>query len=284
MPTDSDTFCDSELACAKINLALHVRRRLPDGYHDIETIFAFLDCGDVISVGTGQAITLLIDGPFSDGLSNSNNLILDAAHLLASHANVEAGARLHLEKCLPVASGIGGGSADAAATLRLLNRFWETGLSLEALAQLSEPLGADIPACVLNQTCRGEGIGQDLVPLENGALEGHYALLANPLVPVSTAIVFQDWDGVDRGALQDGDLMDAAIAGRNDLQKPAGNLAPIIADILSELGKTEPVMARMSGSGATCFGLYETEQLALAAREDIAAILPDIWTMVGGLK
>lgn len=275
---------DSEVACAKINLALHVRRRLPNGYHDIETIFAFLDCGDVISVGADQNIELTITGEFSSELSNSDNLVLDAAHLLASYGQVEAGAKITLDKRLPVASGIGGGSADAAATLRLLNRYWAVGLSLQDLARLSEPLGADIPACVINQTSRGKGIGQDLVEIGNASLEGHHALLVNPLVPISTVAVFRDWDGVDRGDLSARDPIQAAMDGRNDLQPPAQLLAPIIGDLLSELNKTDTVLARMSGSGATCFGLYETAAKARAAEKDIADAFPDVWTMVGGLK
>lgn len=284
MTVSSPAIENSEIACAKVNLALHVRRRLPDGYHDIETIFAFLDCGDVISVSAGQDIILSINGEFSDGLSNSDNLILDAARLLASHTKVDAGAKITLEKRLPVASGIGGGSADAAATLRLLNRYWGTGLSLSELARLSEPLGADIPACVINQTCRGEGIGQDLVQIGNGPLEGHHVLLVNPLVQVSTAAVFGSWDGVDRGGLLGQDPIQVAMTGRNDLQKPAQHIVPIIGDVLSELSKTDAVVSRMSGSGATCFGLYETAALAYAAEKHIAEALPGFWTMVGELK
>lgn len=284
MTASSPAIENSEIACAKINLALHVRRRLSDGYHEIETIFAFLDCGDVVSVSAGQDVTLSINGEFSDGLSNSDNLILDAALLLSSHAEVDAGAKITLDKRLPVASGIGGGSADAAATLRLLNRFWDTGLSLSELAKLSEPLGADIPACVINQTSRGKGIGQDLEKIGNGSLEGHHILLVNPLVQVSTAAVFGDWDGVDRGGLLGQDLIEAAVTGRNDLQKPAQNIAPSIGYVLSELNKTDAVISRMSGSGATCFGLYQTKQQAYSAKKRIAQALPGFWTKVGELK
>ncbi len=118
MVADSKTTLGTEVACAKINLALHVRRRLANGYHDIETVFAFLGCGDVVSVNAGTGIELTVSGPFSSGLSNRDNLVVDAAQLLASHADGEFGAHIKLDKRLPVASGIGGGSADAAATLR----------------------------------------------------------------------------------------------------------------------------------------------------------------------
>ncbi len=275
---------DSELACAKINLALHVRRKMPNGYHELETVFAFVDCGDVVSVKPGKGIGLSIIGPFSGGLSIVDNLVLDAAKLLASHSDHSHGADIILDKRLPVASGIGGGSADAAATLRLLNRFWNTRLSTLQLAELSEPLGADVPACVLSETCVGKGIGQHLLPIENGALSGCHALLINPCIPVSTAAVFADWDGIDHGALQGNNAKDMALSGRNDLQKPAEQLVLLIGDILNRLGQTEPIMARMSGSGATCFALYETAEEAAAAEQTVKLALPDVWTMIGGLK
>lgn len=275
---------DSEIAYAKINLALHVRKRLTNGYHDIETVFAFLDRGDVISASPGEGINLSITGPFADGLSDTDNLVLDAANLLALNCNKQVGANIILDKHLPVASGIGGGSADAAATLRLLNRFWGVGLSLSELVQLSAPLGADVPACVISQTCRGRGIGQDLEYLDSGALAGSFTLLINPLVPISTASVFRDWDGIDRGALTGSTAIEIALSGRNDLQASAECLAPVISDILTGLDETGAIISRMSGSGATCFALYETFDDARAAREMIDAALENKWTMIGELK
>lgn len=275
---------DSEIACAKINLALHVRERLANGYHDIETVFAFLDHGDLLSVEPHHEIKLSITGPFAKGLSDKDNLVLDAARLLAAHTGEAVGASIFLDKRLPIASGIGGGSADAAATLRLLNRYWRAGLSLSELAELSAPLGADVPACVVNQTCLGKGIGQDLTPLENGALAGYFVLLVNPHVPVSTAAIFSHWDGVDQGALPAGDPLDIVLSGRNDLQSPAERIAPVISDTLSNLNETGAVVSRMSGSGATCFALYETERQARDAEKMINAELPGSWTMIGGLR
>ena len=275
---------DSEIACAKINLALHVRERLANGYHGIETVFAFLDHGDLLSVEPLDEITLSITGPFAKGLSDKDNLVLDAARLLAVHTGEAVGASIFLDKRLPIASGIGGGSADAAATLRLLNRYWRAGLSLSELAELSAPLGADVPACVVNQTCLGKGIGQDLMPLENGALARYFVLLVNPLVPVSTAAIFSDWDGVDQGALPAGDPLDIVLSGRNDLQSPAERIAPVISDTISNLNETGAVVSRMSGSGATCFALYETERQARDAEKMINTELPGSWTMIGGLR
>lgn len=275
---------DSEIAYAKINLALHVRKRLSNGYHDIETVFAFLDCGDLLSVKSAEGITLSVIGPFSSGLSDTDNLILQAAHLLASKAKKPRGVHIVLDKHLPIASGIGGGSADAAAALRLLNRFWGIGLTIPELAQLSIPLGADVPACVISQTCRGQGIGQDLEPVDSGALEKYFALLVNPLVPVSTASVFRGWDGIDRGGLQGTTPMEIALSGRNDLQSSAESLAPIISEILLRLSETNAVISRMSGSGATCFGLYESLEEAQAASDIMSTSSERIWTMIGKLK
>ena len=275
---------DSEIAYAKINLALHVRNRLSSGYHSIETVFAFLDRGDVLSVKPGDGITLSVKGPFSSDLSNTNNLILDAAHLLTTKVDRHEGVHLALDKYLPVASGIGGGSGDAAAALRLLNRFWDIGLPIKELAQLSAPLGADVPACVISQTCQGQGIGQDLEALDSGRLENYFALLVNPLIPVSTASIFRGWDGIDRGGLEGNTPMDIALAGRNDLQPSAVSLVPIISEILTRLKETNPVISRMSGSGATCFALYESLKGAQAARELINSASKKSWMMIGKLK
>ncbi|WP_323800648.1 4-(cytidine 5'-diphospho)-2-C-methyl-D-erythritol kinase [Parasphingorhabdus sp.] len=275
---------DSETAYAKINLALHVRKRLPDGYHQIETIFAFLDQGDVIAAEPGEGIDLRISGPFADGLSATDNLVLQAANRLAETSKVKIGAQLHLEKRLPVASGIGGGSADAAATLRLLNRFWRLNHSISALAEIARPLGADVPACVTSQTCRGTGIGQDLTPIPDDDLRDCVALLINPLVPVSTAKIFAAWDGVDRGALQEGRVMSAARNGRNDLQKPAVALAPILTDVLDLLEHCQPRLTRMSGSGATCFALFDSRAEAENAERRCRAAFGEIWTMIGRFR
>ncbi|MGB5724516.1 MAG: 4-(cytidine 5'-diphospho)-2-C-methyl-D-erythritol kinase [Parasphingorhabdus sp.] len=275
---------DSETAYAKINLALHVRKRLPDGYHQIETIFAFLDHGDLISVAPGKGVRLEIDGRFAGGLSSTDNLVVQAARRLADLSGVSQGARLHLDKRLPVASGIGGGSADAAAALRLLNRFWGLDLSLAALADIAKPLGADVPACIHSETCRGTGIGQDLAMISGDDLQGYAALLINPLVAVSTAEIFAAWDGVDRGGLGEGRVMEVARNGRNDLQKPAIALVPILTDMLQLLDAYQPVMAKMSGSGATCFALFDTLDAAMEAEHLCRKTISEIWTMTGEIR
>ncbi len=240
-----------ETAYAKINLALHVRRRRPDGYHDIETVFAFCEDGDVVTAEPADALRLSIDGPFAAGLSTTDNLVLGAARAIGVTAT------LHLTKNLPVASGIGGGSADAAAVLRLF------GCDDAAIA---ERLGADVPACVGSETMRGSGKGENLVPLPS--LAGTPVLLINPRLPLATAAVFKAWDGEDRGALGDWS------AGRNDLAAPARKIVPQIGAVLDWLGgQSGAAFVRMSGSGATCFALFDT----MTSRDAAAARVPAAW-------
>ncbi len=241
-----------ETAYAKINLALHVRGREPDGYHRIETAFAFCEDGDLLAVGPADDLALAVTGPFAADLAGEgDNLVLRAARALAAQAGVTAGAALSLDKRLPVASGIGGGSADAAAALRLLVRFWQVEIDADALHAIAASLGADVPACLDSRSARGEGRGDQLTPLADENLSGRPILLVNPRVPVSTASVFRAWDGVDRGPLDDWRH------GRNDLEAPARSLAPEIEDVLSALGEAR--LVRMSGSGATCFALFDSE-------------------------
>ena len=170
-----------ETAYAKINLALHVRERRADGYHRIETVFAFAEDGDRLDVAAAQDLTLEIIGPFAADLAGEgDNLVLRAARALRDRCGVETGARLTLDKRLPIASGIGGGSADAAAALRLLARWWHLDASEAELLDIAARLGADVPACLLSRTARGEGKGDDLEPLPVEDLAGTPLLLVNP--------------------------------------------------------------------------------------------------------
>jgi 4-diphosphocytidyl-2-C-methyl-D-erythritol kinase len=252
-----------EIAYAKLNLALHVRGRERDGYHRIETIFAFCEDGDVLTAGEGEGLALAVTGPFAAGLSNTpDNLVLAAARALGV-----TGVALTLEKKLPVASGIGGGSADAAAALRLLARF--ARLPAHRLGPIAAGLGADVPACLLSWTARGDGRGDRIAPVVIGGLRGTPVLLVNPGVPLATAAVFAAWDGVDRGPLG------AWEAGRNDLEAPARALVPEIGDVLRALSGAR--LARMSGSGATCFGLFDSAAGRDAAAARIAAAHPAWW-------
>jgi 4-diphosphocytidyl-2-C-methyl-D-erythritol kinase len=189
---------------------------------------------------------------------------MKAARTLAGSAKVDRGAALLLEKKLPVASGMGGGSADAAAALRLLTSLWR--IDPKHAAEVAPKLGSDVPACLLSLPARGEGAGDQLTSIALPKLSGTPVLLVNPLVPLSTAEVFQRWDGVDRGAL--GDWRE----GRNDLEAPARALVPEIAEVLVWLSDQPGVsFVRMSGSGATCFGLFESEEALNAAAQAVPA-------------
>lgn len=255
-----------EPAPAKLNLALHVRGKLPDGRHSLETLFAFCTDGDRLEAEEADELSLEIAGPFAEGLSTSDNLVLDAATALREEAGFTAGARLYLTKNLPIASGIGGGSADAAAALRLLTRLW--GLNPFHAAAVAPRIGSDVPACLLSLTARGAGAGDDLQLIQDLSIRNTPALLVNPLAPLSTGAVFAAWDGADRGPLENWR------EGRNDLEAPARSLAPVIGEVLDWLkcrGGADVI--RMSGSGATCFALFGSE----AERDSAAGTCPSNW-------
>ncbi|WP_029934151.1 4-(cytidine 5'-diphospho)-2-C-methyl-D-erythritol kinase [Sphingomonas sp. UNC305MFCol5.2] len=261
----------TEIARAKLNLALHVRARRPDGYHELETLFAFVEYGDVLRIAPAGASEFRITGPFADRLAGEgDNLVTRAATRFAEAFGGGAHA-IELEKHLPVASGIGGGSADAAATLRALARLHDVALDDPRLFAIADGLGSDVPACLLGKTALGKGRGEQLQPVPG--MPGTPVLLVNPGVAVSTAEVFRRWDGMDRGPLGPDPL-----AGRNDLEAPAREIAPVIGEVLALLAAQPGVtLARMSGSGATCFALFEAiEACADAAR---AVQRPHWWSV-----
>ena len=256
-----------ERAPAKVNLYLHITGRRPDGYHELDSLAVFPGVGDHLRAEPADALSLRVEGPFGPGLdAGPDNLALRAARALAAASGVEAGAALILDKRLPVASGIGGGSADAAAALRLLSRLWGLALPPAALAGLAAELGADVPVCLLSQPSRMGGTGEILgiAPL----LPPCGIALANPGVAVSTEAVFRARDaGHGPGYSAAADLPPrwpdaAAMAGDlarlgNDLEAPAVAMRPEIGAALDWL-RARPgcLLARMSGSGATCFGLF----------------------------
>ncbi|HYW15233.1 MAG TPA: 4-(cytidine 5'-diphospho)-2-C-methyl-D-erythritol kinase, partial [Allosphingosinicella sp.] len=258
-----------------------VRGREPDGYHRLETVFAFAEDGDILSVAEGEGLSLRIVGPFASSLAgedNADNSVLAAARALRERGRSNAGAALTLDKRLPVASGIGGGSADAAAALRLLGRWWGLGLPVEALVEISTGLGADVPACLHSRTARGEGRGDRLRFTDYG-LGGAPLLLVNPGVKLSTRSVFERWDGLDGGPLGDPEL------GRNDLEAPARSLVPEIGAVLDALAASGAArLVRMSGSGATCFALFENVEDRDEAHRQIAARRPDWWQLSSRLR
>lgn len=275
-----------EAAPAKLNLALHVRARAADGYHEIETIFAFTEGGDMLRGIASDRISLAIEGPFGAVLAGeSNNLVLRAARLLAERAGIAAGAALTLTKNLPVASGLGGGSADAAAALRLLNRLWNLNWPKQELANLGESLGADVPACVWSHMLFGMGRGDQFGALTDGHLHQKPVLLVNPGAAVSTAAVFQGWDGIDRGPLEPELSLPALRAARNDLEPSAIRAAPEIVMVLERLRAQQGAeLVRMSGSGATCFALFESDAKRDAAAQAIAADHPHWWQLATRLR
>jgi 4-diphosphocytidyl-2-C-methyl-D-erythritol kinase len=273
-----------EIGYAKINLALHVRERRSDGYHRIETLFAFCEEGDLLSVAPADDLQLEIVGGFASSLTAvQDNLVMRAAIRLREIHGVDAGALLTLDKRLPVASGIGGGSADAAAALRLLARFWR--LEEPDLDSMARDLGADVPACLRSLSIEGRGRGDELFEIEAAELSDAPILLVNPGVEISTARIFAAWDGIDRGGLAPLDVIEAVLAGRNDLQAPAISLEPSIGDVIAELGERQGVtLARMSGSGATCFALFEDKASRDLANSEIAKSHPEWWQLATRLR
>ena len=256
----------SEPAPAKLNLALHVRGKLPDGRHALETVFAFCTDGDRLEAEPAGDLSLGIQGPFAAGLWVQDNLVLRAAEALRAEAGVSAGARLSLTKNLPVSSGIGGGSADAAAALRLLTRLW--GTDPQWAVDLAPALGSDVPACLLSLSARGTEAGDRLELIQDAVISGSPVLLVNPLVPLATGAVFAGWDGVDHGPLDDWR------AGRNDLETAAARLVPAIVEVKGWLQtRSGASFVSMSGSGATCFALFDGEE----ARDAAAADCPSDW-------
>ena len=271
----------TESAPAKINLALHVRARRADGYHEIETLFAFLRDGDEIRVSPGPA-SFTIDGPFAAGLATEgDNLVTRAVTSFSQAFGIQQHYTIALTKNLPIASGIGGGSADAAATLRALARLHRIALDDPRLFACADGLGSDVPACLFGRSAIGTGRGEQLAP-RNG-LTGTPVLLVNPGVAVSTAAVFAGWDGRDAGPIGEGSLLDLALAGRNDLEPPARVVAPVIDEVLETLREGMPVLARMSGSGATCFALYASESDRTRAAAAIRAHNSAWWCLESAL-
>lgn len=270
----------TELAPAKLNLALHVRARRPDGYHELETLFAFVTAGDTVSITrSDRQLGFTVTGPFADALAGEgDNLVLRAVRSFDAQFGGGTSYAITLDKHLPVASGIGGGSADAAAALRALAWLNDVALDDPALFACADALGSDVPACLLGRTAIGRGRGERLEPI--AALSGMPVLLLNPGVAVSTAAVFARWDGQDRGALEPRDLATS----RNDLEAPALALAPVIGEALAVLAaRPGATLTRMSGSGATCFALFTDAAARDAAARAVAAARPGWWRLASTL-
>ncbi|MBL4751108.1 MAG: 4-(cytidine 5'-diphospho)-2-C-methyl-D-erythritol kinase [Amylibacter sp.] len=263
----------NELARAKINLCLHVTGQRADGYHLLDSIVVFADIGDQITVEPSDGFSLTINGPFAHGLSAGNdNLVLQAAQLFSKNCK---GAAITLTKNLPVASGIGGGSADAAATLRAMSRM--AGAPLPTDAGLS--LGADVPVCLQSVSCRMQGIGEQITPLSD--IPKLASVLACPKAGVATASIFSAIKGkenppVSRRSANQG-IYGYLSKQRNDLEVPAKALVKEIEKCLDQIKDEGALLARMSGSGATCFGLFKSQKDAQNAARALSDKYPEWW-------
>jgi 4-diphosphocytidyl-2-C-methyl-D-erythritol kinase len=276
-------------APAKINLCLHVGARRTDGFHELESLVAFTEFGDELGfvLGRFNALSMSIHGPFADSLSgNGDNLILKAARLLAETVSVTPRVQIALNKCIPVASGVGGGSADAAAALRGLAQLWNVRLPAVRMLDIAAAIGSDVPVCLGSEVAWMEGRGERVRPLPK--LPPTAMVLVNPNVQVSTADVFRRLDkrrGTGSSAPA-ASFADTASLARylettsNDLEAPAIQIAPVIGEVLEELKRLPGVLfARMSGSGATCFALMENSKSADAGAGRVLERHPNWWAI-----
>lgn len=289
-----------EKARAKVNLTLRVLGRRTDGYHDLESLVAFADCADTLTLVPGDKLGLTTTGPrAAECGSLDDNLVTRIAAALAERVDGLRTGHFTLDKHLPVAAGIGGGSADAAAALRLLARANNLDLTDPRIAEVAQATGADIPVCVASQACLMAGIGEELTPLPLPVMP---CVMVNPRVGVATRDVFSTL-GLKSGELlvgatdvmqalqwpDDGAGADAWIEvvghGINDLEKPALKVQPIISDVLDALRSAEGAQfARMSGSGATCFAIFRTDAAAQSAAAAIQQAHPGWWVHAGVLS
>lgn len=289
-----------EKARAKVNLTLRVLGRRTDGYHDLESLVAFADCADTLTLVPGDKLGLTTTGPRAAECGGlDDNLVTRIAAAVAERVDGLRMGHFTLDKHLPVAAGIGGGSADAAAALRLLARANNLDLADPRIAEVAQATGADIPVCVASQACLMAGIGEELTPLPLPAMP---CVMVNPRVGVATRDVFSAL-GLKNGELlvgatdvmqalqwpEDGAGADAWIDvvghGINDLEKPAIEVQPIISDVLDALRDAEGAeFARMSGSGATCFAIFKTQAAAQTAAAVIQQAHPGWWVHAGVLS
>jgi 4-diphosphocytidyl-2-C-methyl-D-erythritol kinase len=277
-------------APAKINLALHVTGQRADGYHLLESVVVFAKVGDRLTIEPSLEDDLAFSGPFGDSLQTdaATNLVLKARDAMRGVARLKGlpcpPVSLHLEKNLPLSSGIGGGSADATAAIRALNDLWALGMSEAELMALGLQLGADVPMCIAGRPLIASGIGDVITPISH--MQALSLVLVNPSVGVSTPQIFRALSSKANGPLPeltpsaDWDVSDVIAylsSTRNDLELPASLICPAISDVLNSLMQSGALLARMSGSGATCFGIYDNDSAAQAAAAAIAKARPDWW-------
>jgi 4-diphosphocytidyl-2-C-methyl-D-erythritol kinase len=278
------------LARAKVNLYLHITGRRADGYHLLDSLIVFADTGDEITLAPADKLSLTIGGPFATGLETGpENLVLRAAQALQEITGPRSGAAIRLTKNLPVASGIGGGSADAAATLSGLCGLWDVAPGRAALLQIAARLGADVPVCLDGMASFVGGIGEELMPARG--LPPAWLLLANPKVATPTPAVFKARQGsfskAARWSEPPRDFAEFASRLRssaNDLTEAAISVTPAIREVLVALAALPGcVLARLSGSGATCFGLFADEAAARAAEGALRSARPDWWVTAAAI-
>ena len=274
-----------EQAPAKVNLDLRITGRRPDGYHELDSVVAFTAWADRLTFTPDRRLTLEPSGPFAAALADhTDNLVLRAARRLAEHAGCPPHVRIKLDKRIPVAAGLGGGSADAAATLRGLSRLWQLRLADADLLPLALELGADVPVCLRSGPARMRGIGERIEPLELPVLD---LVLANPNHAVATAQVFAGLGPVVPAAGPDAAvptdrpaLLGWLRARGNDLEAPARRLAPVIREVLGALSAQPGCgLAGMSGSGATCFGVFDDPEAAACAAGALRRERPSWWVI-----
>ena len=276
-----------ENAWAKVNLALHVIGQRDDGYHLLDSLVVFANTGDEVSVRAANELSMTITGPMASGLAdNKSNLAMMAALRLKQAASARglatSGAHIHLLKRLPIAAGIGGGSADAAATLRALNNLWNLSLTNTDLECIGTSLGADVPVCIAHKSTQITGIGTELDQISD--FPNLHMVLANPNVAISTPKVFEKLENRENLPLaafpvvNDNELWLSWIKStRNDLQKAATSLSPDIERVITTLLNNGAKLARMSGSGATCFGIFANASEAQGAAKKLRALHPNWW-------
>jgi len=277
-------------ARAKVNLTLRVTGKRADGYHFLQSLVCFPAVGDRLEIAPAEGLSLVQEGPFAAALGTSeDNLVLRAAAELRRQAGVAEGAALRLIKNLPVAAGVGGGSADAAAVLKGLLRLWDVDPAAVDLPALALSLGADVPVCLAGRPTLVGGIGEDLTPL--GPLPPLGILLVNPRQALATAAVFKaHWEDFSEPEewqpwpLDGESFILRLAASANDLEAAACRVLPIVDEVLDRLrALADCRLARMSGSGATCFGLFATPAQAEAAAAGLAAAMPQWWVAAAPL-
>jgi 4-diphosphocytidyl-2-C-methyl-D-erythritol kinase len=274
----------SVFAPAKLNLSLHVVGKRADGYHLLDSLVVFAGVGDTLDLSEATDLRLEVTGPTAGLIpAEGENIVLKAARLLAEAAGLNRGAAIRLTKRLPVAAGIGGGSADAAAALKGLMRLWDVTLPDERLRALALAIGADVPVCLAGIPTRMSGIGEVLEPAP--ALPPAWLVLVNPMVPLHTPAVFKARTGpfsaadpLTRSPADAVALAAELAARRNDLTPAAVSIEPVVGEMLAELAAgPDCLLSRMSGSGATCFGLYAGQAEAESAAVRLQAARPGWW-------